>query len=366
MVHLLDSRIWQLVMMTGNVTLDINLTAIANNYNIIKSKLSDKVVCGAAVKANAYGLGVHQVVKTLIKENCKYFFVANVKEALEISNYDIEILVLSGFEERFEDEFALNKIIPVLNSLEQIKRYSEFANKQGKKLPAMIHIDTGMNRLGLRVEEFNDLDMPDNIEVLSIISHLACADDKNNIHNQRQLNNFNAIKSNNYKKSFANSSGVFLGKDYHFDIIRPGIALYGGNPTPYADNPMQDVVKLTSDIIQIRQVKKGEIIGYGGSFMAEKDLDVAILPIGYADGFFRYLSNKSSVFIDNQKCRILGRISMDLTAIDITDLDISLQCKVEILGENQKIDDLAGDAGTISYEILTNFGTRFNRNYSDS
>eukprot|EP00916_Digyalum_oweni_P001117 GHVL01002208.1.p1 GENE.GHVL01002208.1~~GHVL01002208.1.p1 ORF type:complete len:403 (+),score=101.70 GHVL01002208.1:123-1331(+) len=397
-------------------TLAINLSNIRYNYNILQ-KICKNSEVGAAVKANCYGLGMHMIAPVLSSIGCKHFFVANKEEGVELREMmnmtrpgdkgDFRnIHILNGYFPEDEDDFIKYQLIPILNSMHQIKNWENFTNKyknNNNKYPCYIHIDTGMNRLGVSSNEVSTINInnqnnnqnntinnntininnnqnntnnneinTDTLNILCVMSHLSCAEDFHNVANIEQLNLFKKLSSffPKSKKSLANSSGIFLGSEYHFDIARPGVGLYGGNPAPYLkNNILKNVVNLHAPIIQIKELLKGNYVGYNRSYIANDNKLIGILPIGYADGYLRSLSNKGIVYINNQPAPIIGRVSMDTITIDISNInknDIFLGQSVEIIGDNMNIDNIARIADTNSYEILTMLGNRYTRVYHDS
>lgn len=344
--------------------LRVNLAALAANYRLLKSK-TDATVAGV-IKADAYGLGVEPVFKTLLKEGCGLFFVATPDEAMKLRAHDAraEIMILGGLYEGAEDFYASRGLTPVLNSLEECERWAETAGRYGQKLPAALHFDTGMNRLGM-----HPLDRPDTraFEVRLILSHFASSENKASPLNERQAAAFEKIAQNwpGTFKSLCNSSGLFRNEDWHYDLVRPGIALYGGNPTPEAKNPMQPVVSLHVRVLQTRDVRKGESAGYNATHIFKQDTRLATVALGYADGFPRGGSNSARLYWKGQPCPIRGRVSMDLVIVETGHLEEPPQQGdwMEILGPHQDIDALAADCGTISYNILTALGPRYRRLY---
>lgn len=357
-------------MYTSNplTTLTISLEAIASNYRLIQQKGAGREV-SAVVKANAYGLGMAEVAPALYKAGCRRFFVVSLDEALELRKIlsDVFIGVFYGVNKAEEEYFVKYNLTPAISTHEQFKRWQEYAVKIGKKLPAILHFDTGMNRLGLNYKDAALYKDCDNLEIELVMSHLACADIENNEKNAEQLARFREIKDYfpNKKMSFANSSGVFISEDYHFDILRPGAALYGINPVLWQKNPMQNVVTLISEVLQIRKIDTAQTVGYGASCKLAAGSVIATIPAGYADGYLSYLGNKGYCFINGRKCNIAGRVSMDLITIDITEFaeEIAVGSKVELIGDNVTVDDVAKQAGTIGYEILTSLGSRYKRIY---
>jgi alanine racemase len=328
------------------------------------------------VKANAYGLGVRRVAPALWQAGCRNFFTANMDGAVMLRALlpEARSHVLNGLLDGGEDDMSAHGVIPVLNDLGQIERWSAHARKLERKLPAAIHIDTGMSRLGLPPYEVEKLaarpELLDGLAVSHVMSHLACADEFENPMNAQQLERFNRLRATlpALPASFANSSGIFLGPDYHFDMVRPGYAVYGGNPTPHADNPMNPVVTLRACIIQVREVGPGETVGYGGHFTATQPTRVATIPVGYADGYLRSLSGRGSARIGDIEVPVIGRVSMDLVTLDISKVpehQVNVGTWVELIWGSHMLDDLAERAGTIGYELLTALGGRYPRVYSD-
>jgi alanine racemase len=355
--------------------LEIHLGAIRYNYRYLSKIVSNKV--SAVLKANAYGLGVKQISRVLIEEGCRDFFVSSLDEALSLKKSNIEeinIYVLNGFFIGEMEEALANNIIPVINHLDQLEKYNHFALSKSKKLPAILHFDTGMNRLGMEEHEIlkikNNPALIGSIDILYIMSHLSISEDSDSIRNIEQLNQFKQYASYfpNIPLSFANSSGIFLGPDYHFDMVRSGASLFGINPYKDKENPMENPVSLDSYILQLREVKKGQYIGYGNSFIASKDIKVATIPIGYADGYKRINNNQAYVLIGDKEARVVGNISMDLTTIDVTNIQdnkLYLGATVEVIGKNIHHDILGLMQGTIGYEVLTSLGNRYKRHYID-
>jgi alanine racemase len=343
-----------------HTTLTINLSAITSNYKL----LSEKVKVAAVVKADAYGLGMAKVAPALFEAGAREFFVANLDEALSLRKIlpKCSIGVFHGLQKGEEREFSANNLTPVLNDIYQIKLWRQHADK----LSCIVHFDTGMNRLGLSQNDVNTaVDLLKNLNVQYIMSHLACADEPQHPKNLQQLQKMQTIKAvfPNIPISLANSSGVFLGDEYLFDMARTGIAMYGGNPTPNTKNPMQNVVNLRSQILQIRNIDTAQTVGYGASYELKDGAKIATLPVGYADGYFRSLGNNSFCAIGGVKVPLVGRVSMDLITVDVSGLNVSVGDEVEIIGDTITIDDVANAAGTISYEVLTNLGGRYFRKW---
>ncbi|MEM8914990.1 MAG: alanine racemase [Pseudomonadota bacterium] len=353
--------------------LDIDLAAVADNYRRLRDQFTGKE-CAVAVKADAYGLGVAKVGPVLQSVGAKTFFVATLDEALSLRFIlaDARIAVLNGLSEGAVDDYLDQNIVPVLNHLGEVKAWSRIAAEKGRTLPAFIQLDTGMARLGLEPNEQARLsttpDWLDGIEVLAWMSHLACADDPSHPLNADQRDRMAkaAALLPEAQVSLCNSAGIFLGPDYHFDIARPGCALYGISPTPASANPMRLTVRLSAPILQVRQLTDGKSVGYGASFVTDRPMRIATVPIGYADGFLRSMSNRGTTRVAGHPAPIVGRVSMDLITIDVTGVPENLAQPgqmVEVIGPHMPPDSVAELAGTIGYEVLTALGHRYDRHY---
>ena len=341
-------------------TLTIDLGAIKHNYHYLQSLANIKV--GAAIKSDCYGLGANQITPALFEAGCRDFFVAHFEEGILVRSYlpspEANIYVMHGIEAGEEKIFAEYGLVPSLSNLSHIKIWNDF-NPRAKSI---IHIDTGMNRLGMSIDDFITLSaLPQGVEYL--ISHLACDGDIKNQYNQLQLDRFikatEAYKGK-IKRSLAASGGIFLGPEYHFDMVRPGAALYGigSSKNPNIKNP----VSLTANIIHINHCKEDSYIGYGSTAHVKAGSILATIPIGYADGLFRFWGNRGSVLVNGKKAPIMGTLSMDLSVIDVTGLNGKLGDEVEIIGPHNLPDQIGAEAGTIDYEILTSLKCgRFNR-----
>ena len=358
---------------SGQVTIDLG--AIQENYKILDSLSSSACETGACVKADAYGLGVSSVAPALYEAGNRRFFVATISEAVAVRNVlkDAYVYIFNGFSYAAKEKYKEHGFIPVLNSLKEIEVYQKFAREEGENLPAILHFDTGMNRLGMRAQEAktlcDDLTRADGIDIHYIMSHFACADEKDHPQNQAQMEAFGnlALSFPHVKKSLCNSAGILLSKDYHFDLTRPGIALYGGRPVMEMDNPMRQVVSLSAPVLQVYGVQKGDNVGYNGTYRFNDNGAVAIVSIGYADGFLRSLSDSGSLYWKGYQMPIRGRVSMDLVICDLVNVPENEYPThgdgAEVIGKSQSIDDLGADAQTISYEILTSLGSRYHRSY---
>ena len=360
---------------TGILTIDLD--AIAANW----SKLDSRAVpaeCAAVVKADAYGCGLTPVTQALAKAGCRTFFVATLDEAraARAAAPNAVIYVLDGFFSNTGDGFAQIDARPVIGDPAELAEWDAFRLTSGWKGEAAIHIDTGMNRLGFGMAEAQGL-LPrirnGDHRVSLVMSHLVSAETLGDPVNGRQVAAFREIASlfSGVPASLSNSSGIFLGPQFHFDMVRPGAALYGVNPTPEADTPMHGVIDLKARVAQIRTVEKGETVGYGGIWTARRPTKLAIVAAGYADGYFRAGgggdgSRSADAIVAGTRCPIAGRISMDLMAIDITDLPpnaIRRGGLVTLIGDGITVDELAHHFGTIGYEVLTNLGRRYLRVY---
>ncbi|HVI65790.1 MAG TPA: alanine racemase [Bradyrhizobium sp.] len=362
---------------TSTGVLTVNLDAIVANWKKLE-KTAVPAECAAVVKANAYGLGAEQVARALASAGCKTFFVATLDEARSVRPAvpSATLYVLDGVFQNTADAYARIDCKPVIGDLNELAEWDVFCRRTGWSGGAAIHIDTGMNRLGLTIAEAQGL-IPrinaGNHGITLVMSHLVSAELINNTTNARQLATFREIASefSGVPASLSNSSGIYLGPQFVFDLVRPGAALYGVNPTPEADNPMQPVAELKARIVQIRNVERGETVGYRGAWTARRPTRLAIVAAGYADGYFRAASASDGtrggeVVVAGKRCPVAGRVSMDLIAIDITDLPANAARRghmVTLLGEGITVDELARHFGTIGYEVLTSIGARYTRIY---
>ena len=359
----------------GRLTID--LTAVAANHDIIRRQIGAQCGIAGVVKANAYGTGMARVASTLFQKGSRRFFVATPDEgfALRAALPLAEVAVLGGGLPHNTDAYIHAHIEPVLNSLHDIALWRDAARKVGKMLPAIIHLDTGMNRLGLSAAEgdalLKDPALLRGLDMIIVMSHFACADEKYHPLTDTQYEQFHRFAKNfpNAKKSLANSSGLFRSKDYHYDLVRPGMAIYGLNPTPEIISPMKPVVSLDARIIQTRHVKTGDTIGYNATHTFKGAGLTATVGLGYADGFHRAHNGKAKLFWRGHPCPLVGRVSMDLVTVDLSNLPAPLPQPgdwLEVLGPHQSADQLAEIAGTIGYEVLTNLSDRYQRIYRDT
>jgi alanine racemase len=342
----------------GTGTLTVDLGALAQNWTALDSMGSAET--GAVVKADAYGLGIGPVVRKLAQSGARKFFVAVAEEAAAIREAlgpDPEIYILSGHMSGDTDMVADLGLIPLLSSVDQMLRHFEAL----PGAPFGVQLDTGMNRLGLELAEWRavyELVMPKGPAL--IMSHLACADDPDHPMNAQQLAAFEHMTNGlGVPRSLAATGGILLGREYHFDVTRPGIGLYGG--LPYVD--AAPVARLELPIIQVRDVETGESVGYGNTWVAQRQSRIATVSCGYADGIIRAMGPNTQLFAGDLRVPIAGRISMDSIGIDVTDAP-DLPSTLELLGLHQSVDTLAGNAGTIGYEILTSLDARYTRRYT--
>ncbi|WP_435301086.1 alanine racemase [Aureimonas altamirensis] len=360
--------------MVGAGTLTIDLAAVRSNYRGLCQAAAGAAVAGV-VKADAYGLGAARIAQVLYQEGCRTFFVAQLMEALSLRDGlpgDAELFVLNGVQPELEAECAERRITPVLNSRPQFAAWRALAHRLGRRLPAALQADTGMSRLGLPPEELEaiaaDATAFEGLDFTLFMSHLACADEPDNAANAMQLANFRALSAllPAARRSLANSAGIMLGPDFRFDLVRPGIALYGGAPIPGRPNPMKPVATVEAPVAQIRTVPPGAGIGYGFSRHATGRMRLATIPVGYADGWHRASSNRGSAWFEGHALPFAGRVSMDSIILDATAVPaLAPGDRVELVGPHRTLDAVAADAGTISYEILTSLGMRFTRVYRD-
>lgn len=354
--------------------LTIDLGALRDNY-LTLCRLAPNAMTSAVVKANAYGLGADVVAPVLYDAGCRHFFVAHIDEGISLRRRiagDADIFVLNGLQPGNEASCAAMSLTPVINSLEQLVQWTAYARTLDKTLPAVLQFDTGMSRLGMAPSEIDALknapELLDGIAITFIMSHLACADEPENAANGAQLAAMRktAQMFPDVPVCFANSGGVFLGADFHNALMRPGIALYGGAPSTLRPNPMKPVVRLDVAVVQTRTVPADTLVGYGGTHRTASETRLATVAAGYADGLPRSLSNRGAAYFNGVRLPIAGRVSMDSISIDITALPegtLTHGSLVQLIGPDQTLEDMAEDAGTIAYEILTGLGQRYRRTY---
>lgn len=366
------------VLMSGNPPeaeaggiLTIDLGAIADNWRTL-THVTLPIECAAVVKADAYGLGLEPVGRALAKAGARTFFVADLAEArrLRLVVPSAVIYVLNGLMPNTAPAFAEINARPVINGLTEFAEWDAFVAGAQWDGGCALHVDTGINRLGIAPDDAAALAPRIKAEhhgIKLIMSHFACADTPGNPLNDKQIRLFREVRQlfRGVPASLANSSGIFLGPSAHNDLVRPGIALFGGNPTPGRPNTMQPAVELRVRILQVKPVARRDSVGYGATWIAGRDSRIAIVAAGYGDGYFR-MSNKAPahVVIAGQRCPLVGRVSMDLMAVDVTGTPDGAARRggfATLLGDGIDIDQLAAWADTISYEVLTNLGRRYHR-----
>lgn len=361
--------------------LRVDLAALRGNFRLLKSAAAP-AQCAAVVKADAYGLGIAPVSAALVREGCSTFFVATLDEAKTLRSLQasINIYVLDGLISGYAADYAGHTLRPVLGSLAEIAEWSTYCASMGKKFAAALHIDTGMNRLGLAPDEaaalFQDTSALTTFDLALIMSHLACADTPADPKTEAQRANFNAACAHlpPAARSLANSAGTLGDKALHYDLVRPGISLFGGRAINDIPNPMAPVAYVSARVLQVRNVMPGETVGYGATFHVIRPSRIATVALGYADGYLRSIvdgpgASNPCITIAGKRVPLVGRVSMDMTALDVTDIPKSLVARgayVEMMGADLSIDDLADHAGTIGYELLTRLGSRLHRHYVGS
>ncbi|HET9902975.1 MAG TPA: alanine racemase [Xanthobacteraceae bacterium] len=358
--------------------LTIDLAAIAANWRALSERAAP-AECGAVVKADGYGLGLEPVARTLRAEGCRTFFVAQLAEGRRLRMHDREsaIYVLNGLLPGTAAAYAAHDLRPVLGSVAEVNEWIAFRASADWRGGAAMHVDTGMNRLGLTFREAAALaerDVAVRAGVDLLMSHFAVSEDAAHPLNARQMGLFRDLRAlyPGLRASLANSSGIFLGPDAHHDLVRPGVALYGANPTPGHANPMRACVRLEARVVQVRAVTEGDTVGYGAAWTARRPSRIAVVAAGYADGFLRSAGatdrrrEGADATVAGRRCLVAGRISMDLLAIDVTDCDEGVPRRgdlVTLIDDDIGIDQVADRAGTIAYEILTSLGRRYARVY---
>jgi alanine racemase len=356
--------------------LGIDLDAIRANYRTIARRIAP-ARCGAVVKANAYGLGATMVGPALYREGCRTFFVAQHCEAgplAQLIGGDAEIFVLNGIDPGSETLCAEHGFVPVLNSATQVERWRTLARSNGQRLSAALQVDSGMSRLGLppdvAIGLANDPAFTREVDLRLIMTHLACADEPARAANAEQLARLRAVHAHfpGVPASVANSGGTFLPGEFHGDLARPGVALFGVDPGPHAEG-LHPVVRLDARVLQIRTIEAGTGVGYGFEHIATTRQRLATIAVGYADGWPRCLGGVGAAWHGGTRLPIVGRVSMDSTTIDISALPEEALHEgdfVELIGPSQSLDQVACDAGTIAYEILTQLGARHARIYHEN
>jgi alanine racemase len=354
--------------------LTVRLDKVVSNYRTLQ-RLSGPAAVAAVVKADAYGLGATQITPNLLAAGCDSFFVARLEEGVRLRPLapEARIFVLDGAPPDAVPALITHRLTPVLNSLAEIAAWRAAARETRSVLDAALHIDTGMNRLGLPGAELAVLSGEharrlDGIRVVLVMSHLACADDAEAKMNRVQLDRFRTALAMlpPAPASLASSGAILLGKAYLFDVVRPGLGLYGGNPQPAGKNPFAATARLTGAILQFRRVDKGDSVGYGATFRAGRPTMLATVALGYADGLMRAIGNRGAGAIGGVRAPIAGRVSMDLVTLDVTDVSadaLALGADVEFVGDAIALEEIAALAGTVPYEILTSLAHRATLHY---
>lgn len=358
--------------------LTIDLGALADNYRDLRNR-TQPAECAAVVKADAYGLGMAQAAAVLWRSGCRTYFVATIAEAVDLRAIlpEAVIYVLNGLLAGTAATFHAHGLRPVLNSAQEVRDWAGYCAHAGEALPCAIHVDTGMNRLGLSQRDLDEIRdvaaLWQAVALTLVMSHLACADDHSHAKNAQQRALFETLRAlfPETMASLSNSAGILLGRDYHYDLVRPGVALYGGHPRRQGDNPFRAVVHLMGRILQVREAAPGQTVGYGATRTLRRPTRVAVVSAGYADGLFRALSAGDgetglTAYLGPYAVPVLGRVSMDLICVDVTDVPAPY-CQrgawIELLGPNVSAHAMAAQAGTIDYEVLTSLGTRATRRY---
>jgi alanine racemase len=357
--------------------LAIDLAAIEANWRAL-ARRATPAECAAVIKADGYGCGLEKVAAALTKAGCKTFFVADLAEARRLRALASEptLYVLNGLLPGTAGAFAEIRARPVLGSMVELAEWDAFVSANQWHGGAALHVDTGMNRLGISVNEAAALApriRAENHGITLLMSHLACAEQPEHPLTARQISVFREVRIlyRGIPSSLANSSGIFLGQAAHCDMVRPGVALYGVNPIPGQTNPMRPVIELQARIVQVRNVPRGETVGYNATWTAKHATRIAVVAVGYADGYLRAAGASdeapgADAIVAGQRCPLAGRVSMDLLAIDITELPDNAARRgdlVTLIGDEITVDTLASAAGTIGYEVLTSLGRRYHRIY---
>ena len=356
----------------GRLTID--LAALAENWRSLAERAGDAATA-AVVKGDGYGIGIDAAARALAEAGCHTFFVALPEEGLGVraAVHDAAIYVLDGLIGGAAETYARADLRPVLGSWPEIEEWAAF-RAGGAPTGSALHVDTGMNRLGVALAEARKLterrEVLDGLGLSLVMSHLACADVPDHPLNRKQLTAFRALRVlfPGVPASLANSAGIFLGRDFHFDLVRPGIALYGAAAVQ-GMSPLRPVVTLAARVLQVREGKRGETVGYGAAETLTEPARIAIVGVGYADGYHRRAGSSdrrrgARARLHGQDAPIVGRVSMDLIALDVTDIHgVERGDWAELFGPNIPVDEVADHAETIGYELLTGLGRRYARRY---
>ncbi|WP_395675930.1 alanine racemase [Inquilinus sp.] len=361
----------------SGATLIVDLAAIRENYRSLRRRLGG-TACAGVLKADAYGLGADRVGPALAAEGCRHFFVAHLEEGIALRPYvpeAAEVFVLHGLMPGCEDIALAHRLTPVLNSLEQVEGWATLARRLGRRLPAVLQLDTGMSRMGLSPAELDRIvaepRLLAGLDLRLVMSHLASAERQDHPANNTQRLRFDVARRRlpPAPASLANSSGIFLGPDFHYDMARPGAALYGLSPVVGAANPLRPVVRMQARVVQLRGIAAGDEVGYGLTWRAAGPTRIATVAVGYADGFPRSLTNAGTAHLGDIALPVVGAVSMDTVTLDVSALPegaLRPGVLVDLIGPHRSVDAVAADAGTIGYEILIRLGRRFRREYRDA
>ncbi|MGH8852825.1 MAG: alanine racemase [Telluria sp.] len=357
----------------AGAVLTVDLDAIRANYRQLAGMT--RGACAAVMKADAYGLGMDQVAPALAREGCRVFFTAHLDEGIRLLRLLPEhctIYVLHGPPPGTANDFLQHGLRPVLNDPGQLQEWRALARTMGAPLAAAIQLDTGMSRMGISPSDLAALSAQSGwlagVQPALVMSHLACADEAAHPMNEDQRRRFASMRElfPGVPASLANSSGIFLGPDFHYDLLRPGAALYGINPQPGTPNPLRQAVSLHARIVQVRTARDGDVVGYGAHHVVAGERRIATIAVGYADGWLRSLSGQGYAYIDGARVPVVGRVSMDSMGLDVTGMAperVAPGMEVELMGAHQTVDQVDDIAGTIGYEVLTRLGSRFSRRY---
>lgn len=362
---------------TGVIIID--LAQIAANWRALARRVAP-AECGAVVKADAYGLGAERVIPALFTAGCRNFFVATIEEASEAHRLvpSAHVYVLDGILPGTVQELAALAVRPVIASLEEATAWTSVVKNGGRTAPIALHIDTGLNRLGMSAAEVAKLahsDIVQRLDIALVMSHLACADEARNPMNREQRETFDRLRATlpAARASLAASDGLMLGKEFHYDLVRPGYALYGGQASPQRVTPVAPVVRVSARILQVQDVPAGGRVGYSASYRTADARRIATVAAGYADGVFRHASATNAepggaVAIRGKLAPIVGRVSMDLITVDVTDIADPPPARgdlVDLVAPELPLEAVGASAKTIGYEVLTRLGARFHRLYLD-
>lgn len=355
----------------------VDLHATVENYTRL-SNMAGKAECAAVLKADSYGLGAIPIALRLQEKGCRTFFVAYIDEGIHLRqafiqhNIDADIFILNGLLPGLESTFTDYNLIPTLTDFDQVSRWQDYAKTVGRKLPASLHIDTGMARTGVPgkdIQSLLDSQLLSGIDIKLILSQMVYSHGEDPVYSAFQRQRFESALRQLPKApaSLAKSGAIFLGDDYHYQMVRPGIGLHGINPTTNQENPLLPVVSLWAKVYQVQDVVRGQTIGYSQTFQVKAPMKIATITLGYADGYPWTLANKGYVYFGDYQAPVVGRISMDLMTVDVTHVPeafVHNGAWAQIIGQEMTVDRLAQAAGTVPYEVLLGLGKRFQRIYT--